>query len=66
VGLDPGEFADRLDPRAAQLPFLRCVECGTVSPDGQGWRAFVGGELDPDDVAEVLVFCPDCAAAEIG
>jgi hypothetical protein len=66
VGLEPGEFADRLNPRAAELPFLRCAECGTVSPDALGWRGHRAGELDPDDEPEVLVFCPDCAERELG
>jgi ribosomal protein L44E len=46
---------------------LRCTECGAVSRDGRGWRAYfvgVGDEVDPDE--EVVTYCPACAEREFG
>jgi Zn finger protein HypA/HybF involved in hydrogenase expression len=39
---------------------LTCLECGEESEDGRGWQAFVDEEL------ELLVYCPACAAREVG
>jgi hypothetical protein len=44
---------------------LRCSQCGMESTDGFGWRAYltVGPEHD-EEIEEVAVFCPACAALE--
>jgi hypothetical protein len=33
-------------------------------PRAYGWRAYIGGGLDPDDEPEALVLCPGCAERE--
>jgi len=44
----------------ARLPGpLRCVECGRVSADGEGWRAIF-------DFEHAHTYCPDCAEREFG
>jgi hypothetical protein len=53
--------------RMDQARELRCTECGAVSRDGRGWRAYfvgVGDEVDPDE--EVVTYCPACAEREFG
>jgi hypothetical protein len=46
---------------------LRCVECGAEADElAAGWRAYRAGDLDEDDVVEVLMFCPSCAEREFG
>jgi hypothetical protein len=45
---------------------LVCVECGTSSEDGSGWRAEPvtdDEELDPDELA---IYCPNCWEREFG
>jgi hypothetical protein len=55
-------FSRRVPSAGARL---RCCECGVLSDEAaRGWRAYVGGVLDPDDEPKVLVFCPDCDARE--
>jgi hypothetical protein len=45
---------------------LLCVECETESDErARGWRAYVGGGFDGDEV-EVGTYCPACAEAEFG
>lgn len=45
---------------------LVCIECETVSDErARGWRAYVGGGYDGDEV-EVGTYCPSCAEAEFG
>lgn len=44
---------------------MKCAECGCYDQDAVGWVALLG--LDPDDEdahAEVVAFCPVCAARE--
>jgi hypothetical protein len=53
-------LAHRLRPAA-----VICSECGAAAREGAGWRAFVVGGYDGDDV-EIVVFCPDCAEREVG
>ena len=54
-------LAHRLRPAA-----VTCTECGAAAREGaEGWRAFVVGGYDGEDV-EVVVFCPDCAEREAG
>ena len=44
---------------------LRCVECGAESNElAAGWRAYLTDELDEDEEAEMLMFCPGCARRE--
>jgi hypothetical protein len=46
---------------------LRCVECADEADElATGWRAYRAGDLDDDDVIEVLMFCPPCAEREFG
>jgi hypothetical protein len=43
---------------------VRCSECGATAREGaDGWRAYVVGGYDGEDV-EVVVFCRDCAERE--
>jgi hypothetical protein len=45
---------------------LVCVECQTESDErARGWRAYVGGGFDGDEV-EVGTYCPPCAEDEFG
>ena len=38
------------------------MECGAEADElATGWRAYRAGDLDEDDVLEVLMFCPACA-----
>lgn len=53
-------LAHRLRPAA-----VTCSECGAAAHEGAGWRAFVVGGEDGDEV-EIVVFCPDCAEREAG
>lgn len=54
-------LAHRLRPAA-----VTCTECGAAAREGpEGWRAFVVGGYDGEDV-EIVVFCPDCAEREAG
>ena len=44
---------------------LVCVECGTVTHDGCGWRALLTtGDEEAVDNDEVAVYCSECAARE--
>jgi DNA-directed RNA polymerase subunit RPC12/RpoP len=45
--------------------YIACQECGAVTKDGKGWRAYLTVE-DEDDLepVEVVVLCPTCAARE--
>jgi hypothetical protein len=47
---------------------LVCAECGGASPpDARDWRALLTvGDEDAEDVEEVAVYCPECAAREFG
>lgn len=47
---------------------LVCVECAAEAPPGAvGWRAVLAvGDEDTEDVLEVAVYCPTCAAMEFG
>ena len=47
---------------------LVCVECAAEAPPGAvGWRAVLAvGDEDAEDVLEVAVYCPTCAAMEFG
>jgi hypothetical protein len=53
---------------ARHEPSLISVECGaTAQPDAHGWRALLTvGDEDAEDVEEVAVYCPTCAAREFG
>ena len=44
------------------------VECGRIAPPGAvGWRALLTvGDEDAEDIEEVAVYCPECAAREFG
>jgi hypothetical protein len=45
---------------------LVCIECEAVSDErARGWKAYVGGGYDDDEV-EVGTYCPSCAEAEFG
>jgi hypothetical protein len=47
--------------KAVQLEaVLECLECGDVSSETRGWKAFV------DDESELLVYCAACAEREFG
>ena len=37
---------------------LVCVECGSVSADGDGWRAEIANDPSDDEPAEVAVYAP--------
>jgi hypothetical protein len=44
---------------------MRCIECGEeAGDDAKGWRAYrdVGEDIDED--AEIVFYCPECAARE--
>ncbi len=43
---------------------LVCLECGTRSEDGAGWRAEVVVDVDGDESDEVVVYCPGCWQSE--
>lgn len=77
--------ADRLDGRSRlprpRLParhrrgtirkVLSCVECGTTSEGGRGWKAYLAGAVDEDKEEEdaghlVALYCPECAEREFG
>jgi DNA-directed RNA polymerase subunit RPC12/RpoP len=46
---------------------LRCVDCGAEADElATGWRAYRAGDLDEDEVVEVLMYCPDCSEREFG
>ena len=47
---------------------LVCAECATEAPPGAfGWLACLGvGDEDAEEIEEVVVFCPECAAREFG
>jgi hypothetical protein len=48
-------------PRKSQVETgLECLECGDVSDEGHGWKAFL------DDELELLVYCAACAEREFG
>jgi ribosomal protein S27E len=48
-------------PRNSQLQAeLECLECGEVSTEGRGWKAFL------DEEHELLVYCAACAEREFG
>lgn len=41
------------------------VRAPSSPADGTGWRALPGRE-EPEDVPEVMTFCPECARREFG
>jgi RNase P subunit RPR2 len=43
----------------------RCAECEAVwlPADNERWRAYLGRD-DLDEVPDVIVYCPECAARE--
>ena len=44
---------------------LTCEECGREQAASErGWQAYLA--TDEDEPAEVVVYCPDCAAREFG
>ncbi len=44
-----------------------CIECSVVTDDGIGWKAMLTvGDENAEDVEEVAVYCPECAAREFG
>jgi hypothetical protein len=44
---------------------MRCAECKCTSERAEGWIALLGRDPDDDDApAEVISFCPVCAARE--
>jgi hypothetical protein len=45
---------------------VRCVECDApaVGP-ATGWQAFLCGGFE-DNPVEVVIYCPACAAREVG
>lgn len=43
-----------------------CVECGTRSEDGAGWRAEVVIDVDGHKPDEVVIYCPGCWQFEFG
>jgi hypothetical protein len=47
---------------------LVCIECrAEAPPDAPGWRAYLTvGDEDAEDIEEVAVYCPTCAAMEFG
>jgi rubredoxin len=47
---------------------LVCPECAAEAPPGAvGWHAVLTvGDEDAEDVEEVAVYCPECAAREFG
>jgi DNA-directed RNA polymerase subunit RPC12/RpoP len=58
------------DGRLADHPrqTLRCAECGNeAAKDATGWLAcLIVGDEDAEDIEEVAIFCPECAAREVG
>jgi hypothetical protein len=56
----------RLDMGRKPGDVIRCAECGREQREGErGWQALHGRE-QPEDVPEVIVFCPHCAEREFG
>jgi hypothetical protein len=45
---------------------LRCDECGCRSKSGKGWLAYLAQDPDEDEWPETVVYCPPCAARELG
>jgi hypothetical protein len=53
------------DELAERAKVLRCDECGALSPDGRGWRAFLTvGPEEAEDEDDIAVLCPDWASRE--
>lgn len=51
----------RVQPRDTQVETaLECLECGDVTVEGRGWKAYV------DEEDELLVYCACCAEREFG
>jgi hypothetical protein len=45
---------------------VRCIECDIVATgSADGWKAYFAGGAD-DEPAEVVIYCPACAAREVG
>jgi hypothetical protein len=54
--------ASSIPSRDSRHDRLVCVECGTFSADGRGWRGLLAvGDEDAEDVEEVV---PSCAERE--
>ncbi len=56
---------------AESLPVQRglvCAECGTTAPpDARSWQALLTvGNEDAEEIEDVAVYCPECAAREFG
>lgn len=66
AGLSQAEGRDTVLAHRLRPAAVTCTECGAAAREGaDGWRAFVVGGYDGDDV-EIVVFCPDCAEREAG
>ena len=51
--------------RTAAEQFLICVECGCVTDDGRGWRAYLVG-ADAHGFGDPETVVVDCAEREFG
>ena len=54
--------------KAKGVPLIpECAECETpwLPSDRERWRAYLGGD-DLDELAELVLYCPDCAVREFG
>jgi hypothetical protein len=45
---------------------LLCDECGCRSKSGKGWLAYLAQDPEEDEWPETVVYCPPCAARELG
>jgi hypothetical protein len=46
---------------------LVCTECDATSTNGVGWRGVLTvGDEEAEEIEEVAVYCPVCAAREFG
>lgn len=50
-----------MTPRKSKVETgLECLECGEVTDEGRGWKAYL------DEERELLVYCAACADREFG
>jgi hypothetical protein len=47
-----------LVPSTDALAVVSCVECGAEPVSGENWRLYFA------DLAEVAIYCPECAGRE--